>query len=223
VWYHVFEIMATVAIITNALLICFTENHFTQLPAIRRFSRLGILITIEHVAYFCKTGLAVMMPTVPPQVALQQRRAAHFVSTLWRLEEEQDVLHDEDADHVENRVEDTDDGGESSTRLDERRGTQMLTEKNHQEQLGAYADDVQDEDADVWHPAEEEEFVATQAARKTSKRSTKSRYYAALHRTHAPILAYTALDPGTIRDTILYAHTHTRIHCTRQQGGRWQV
>jgi hypothetical protein len=141
VWYNVFEVMAMVAVITNAALVCFTSNHFTEHPFIRRFSRLGIFIAVEHVVLVCKFGLATIVPALPAQVALQQQRAAHFVSTLWRLEpstveDAGEVLETDNADGP---------GKDDPAAA----------------QLGEHADAVHDGDEDVWKPDEE---LAVEAA-----------------------------------------------------------
>jgi len=108
-WYYILEILGYIAVITNCFLIAFTYDALTLAfggTSVEDvgFKVFGVIIALEHVIFFSKFLLSLMIPDVPGEVRKELARQTFIKNEIlkklapkperkWEAKEEDDDFH----------------------------------------------------------------------------------------------------------------------------------
>jgi hypothetical protein len=112
-WYYILEILGYIAVITNCFLIGFTYDALTlafggtSVDGVG-FMVFGVIIALEHVIFFSKFLISLLIPDIPGDVRKELARQTFIKDQIfkkmapkadkkWEVKEEDDDFHGEDA------------------------------------------------------------------------------------------------------------------------------
>ena len=88
-WYGILDLIGTLSVVTNGLLIFFVAQEFTDY---RMTTRVGLFIVFEHALLIAKAAAGVLVPDTPRSTAIQLERQEFIASKI--IENRPDDLAD---------------------------------------------------------------------------------------------------------------------------------
>ena len=79
-WYIIMDVMSTVAVITNSMIICFTSKRLTG--GLSPYARLVLFIVLEHLILMTKYVYGLLSPDVEYYVKVQESRQEFLVDKV---------------------------------------------------------------------------------------------------------------------------------------------